>query len=319
MRSMDDRTAPGVTGIVHTRNSAGTLGRALASLAWVDELIVVDMESTDDSREIARQFAHRVLDVPFHPRVDGIRNDYLDLPIHDWVFVLDSDEYLPADAADAVAALVRTDGHRFDAFSIPRFNYIAGQVMRGSGWYPDHQIRLFRKGTVRWSDTHHRAQTVSTGKHRMLTLTPPGCLHIHHLNYTSLQHFIRKQVDYVLTDAYPRDPNAFDFSAYVTAAHEQLALRTDRDRDGDLSQALALLMAWNALLRGLVHWDSLTPRPPLDTTVRMPGVSRKMPGWKAALYRYYCTHHRTARALRALVRPVRRLAARFGAASGQDA
>lgn len=309
----------GITGIVHTRNSAATLDRALASFRWVDELIVVDMESTDDTRRIAERYADCVLDVPFHHRVDGVRNDFLGLPRHDWVFVLDSDEYLAADAADASAALLREEGDRFDAFAIPRFNYIAGQVMRGSGWYPDHQIRLFRKGTVRWADSHHEAQTLLTGKHRQLTLTPPGCLHIHHQNYTDLRHFIRKQVDYALTDSYAGELSAFDFNEYVAAAHEQLALRSDRERDGDLSQALALLMAWNSIVRGLVHWDSLSPRPPLGGgRLTMLGETKTMPGWRASVYRYLCTHHRLAHALRTLARPVRMVASYLGANAGRD-
>ena len=71
-------------------------------------------------------------------------------------------------------------------------------VMRGSGWYPDHQIRLFRKGTVRWSDTHHTPPQVTTGRARLMELRPPGCLHIHHRNYESLRHFAEKQLRYAL-------------------------------------------------------------------------------------------------------------------------
>ena len=264
-----------VSGIVHTRNSADTVERALATLRWVDELLVVDMASDDGTLAVAERLADRVLHAPVVARVDDVRNQFLAGATHEWIFVLDSDEYLAADAAEQVAALVRTHGNRVDAFAIPRFNYIAGQVMRGNGWYPDHQVRLFRRGMVRWRDGHHLPPEVLTGPDRLLHLSPPECLHIHHLNYRDLRHFVRKQVDYALNGLYDPDPRRFDFADYVAAAHERLALYQDTARDGDLSHALALLLAWDAIVRGLLHWDSLDPRPDLGALVALPtGAAR---------------------------------------------
>jgi glycosyltransferase involved in cell wall biosynthesis len=259
-----------ITCIVHTRNSESTVEAALDSVAWADELLVVDMESEDRTREIAAGYATRILEAPVAPRVDGIRNRYLEEARHQWILVLDSDERLADDGEEAVRSLVAEAGTEIDAYAIPRFNTIAGQVMRGSGWYPDAQIRLFRKGTVRWHDVHHRGAEVLTGRARRRRLEPPGCLHIHHRNYESLAHFIRKQVDYALTDRYDDDPSAFRFEAYVSRAHENLAARRDPDHDGDLSHALSLLMAWNELVRGLVHWERLDPRPPLGEAAALP-------------------------------------------------
>lgn len=272
-----------VSGIVHTRNSVDTVERALATLRWVDELLVVDMASDDGTLAVAARLADRVLHAPVAARVDDVRNQFLAGATHEWIFVLDSDEYLAADAAEQVAALVRTHGSRVDAFAIPRFNYIAGQVMRGSGWYPDHQVRLFRRGMVRWRDGHHLPPEVLTGPHRLLHLSPPECLHLHHLNYRDLRHFVRKQVDYALNGLYDPDPRRFDFADYVAAAHERLALCHDTARDGDLSHALALLLAWDAIVRGLLHWDSLDPRPDLGALVALPTGAARGPAPRAGM------------------------------------
>jgi glycosyltransferase involved in cell wall biosynthesis len=199
--------------IIHTRNSAETLDRALASVAWADDIIVVDMESTDSTRAVAAQYTQRILSTPIVPRVDGIRQQFLAEARHDWILVLDSDEHLAADAEANVTNLLEQYGDRYDAFAIPRFNYIAGQIMRGSGWYPAAQIRLFRKGTVRWPDANHQLPEVITG--RLLELEPPDCLHIHHRNYEDLRHFIHKQLDYALNDRYDSDPSTFDFSSSI--------------------------------------------------------------------------------------------------------
>ena len=267
-----------VSCIIHTRNSADTLDKALDSVAWADEIIVVDMESTDSTRAIAAKYTQRILSTPIVPRVDGIRQQFLAEARHDWILVLDSDEYLAADAQVNVTHLLEQYGDRYDAFAIPRFNYIAGQIMRGSGWYPAPQIRLFRKGTVRWPDANHQLPEVITG--RLLELEPPDCLHIHHRNYEDLRHFIRKQLDYALNDRYDSDPSTFDFSSYTAKAYQNLATHQDTEHDGDLSHALATVMAWDAVMRGLIHWDSLSPKPPLAMLTGLPIAAGKVPPWR---------------------------------------
>ena len=293
-----------ISAIVHTRNSQATLERALKSLVWADELIVVDMASDDATLGIARRFTDRIYHVPAAPRVDGIRNQALEHAIHEWIFVLDSDEYLAEDAGQVLRNYLERYGTRYDAFALPRFNYIAGQIIRGSWWYPNRQVRLFRKGTVRWSDTTHVPPVVTTGHHRVLELTPPGCLHIHHRNYEDLRHFIRKQVEYALLDRYDPDPSAFDFSDYVARAYEELSLRCDPERDGDLSHALSLLMAWDAIIRGLVHWDSLERRTPLGYLKALPVASGKVPWWRVRLHHWGARHYPLAFFARRLVERV---------------
>lgn len=259
-----------ITGIIHTRNSAGTVDRALRSLAWVSELIVVDMGSTDGTREIALRHEAKILDAPVVSRVDGIRNQYLQEASSDWIFVLDSDEYLAEDAAQSVAELIAERGATFDAFAIPRFNRIGDHTLRGSGWYPDHQTRLFRRGSVQWIDAVHEPPRVISGLHRLYYLEPPNCLHIHHQNYRDLHDFINRQVHYALSDTYSSDPEQFNFDEVMARAYRRLAARRDLASDGELSHALALIMAWDEIIRGLVHWEHLKRQPPLGDAVALP-------------------------------------------------
>lgn len=187
--------------------------------------------------------------------------------------------------------LITDQGRRYDAFALPRFNTICGQVMRGSGWYPDHQIRLFRKGTVVWEDTTHQWPVVTTGPHRLKGILPPQCPHIHHQNYESLRNVLQRQFEYALNEDYPSDPAGFDFTAYVAKAYEELALRCDPEEDGDLSHALSLILAWDALIRGLIHWDLLERRPPLGYLKGLPVAAAKVPWWKVRLKRLLLRHH----------------------------
>ncbi len=278
MASQAVETRPGISCIVHTRDAEATLDRALASVAWADELIVVDMASRDRTREIAARYASRILEAPPVPRVDGVRSRFLEEATHPWIFVLDADERLADDGEENVRALIAEAGDAIDAYAIPRFNAIAGQTMRGSGWYPDAQVRLFRKGTVRWTDSIHVGPEVLTGRERRRVLRPPGCLHIHHANYEDLAHFLRKQLDYALADRYDDDPERFRFDDYLARAWEELARRREPELDGDLSRALSLAMAWDAVVRGLIHWDRLRPRPALPDAVALPPLTRRGPG-----------------------------------------
>ena len=252
-----------LTCIVHTRDSEATLEKCLASVTWARDLVVVDMQSSDHTLDIARRYQARIFSTSIVPRVDSIRTRYLEKAACEWVLVLDSDEYLAADAAISVRRLLDDHQGLFDGFEIPRYNKIAGQIMRGNSWYPDHQLRLFRKGTVSWDDATHRHPKSLTGSHRIKRLSPLPCLHIHHDNYRDVRHFIRKQLQYALDDNYDDDPGGFDFSDYMAEAYKRLAIHGDVRTDGDLAHALSLVMAWDQIVRGLVHWDSLNPRPPL--------------------------------------------------------
>ncbi len=268
MPSMDDR--PAVTVIVHARNAAAGLVKLLPTVRWATDVVVVDMESTDDTAAVARAHGARVLAVATHPRVDAVRNQFLGEATTAWTLVMDADEYLAADAADLIAELITVHGERYDAFGIPRLNRIGDHIMRGSGWYPDWQTRLFRSGTVRWCDSTHRTPEVISGPERLMRLEPTACLHIHHDNYRNLRSFIERQVRYALDDVY--DPDRFEPDEYAAAALEAFARRHDPAADGDLSRALAVIMAWDKVIRGLIHWDTLETKPSLESYLTLPSI-----------------------------------------------
>lgn len=251
--------------IVHTRNSAHVLPELLRSTAWCDERIVVDMTSTDGTVDLASAAGCRIVTIEPESFNDALRNRFLGEPAHPWTLVLDSDEYLAADAEEELRRAVAAAADDVDGFWIPRFNAIAGRVLRGSGWYPDHQLRLFRTGAIRYEVAHHRVPQLVDATRRTERLEPPGCVHIHHENYASLVAFVERQVAYAVTDVYDDDPTRFDFTAYLARAGLEFEHRLDTDADADHAYALALLMYWNQILRGLVHWERLGYAPPLPT------------------------------------------------------
>lgn len=260
--------------LVFTRNSAETLPRLLDTTGWVAERIIVDMQSSDGTVNLCSAAGCRLISIAPTFAVDSIRNDYLREAASEWTLVLDSDEYLSADAPEELVRLIEEHGGEFDAFSLPRYNSIAGHIMQGRGFYPDNQVRLFRKGTVKWRAGHHHTPEV-LGE-RLMVLNPP-CVHIHHRNYADLQSFIERQLRYAVTDTYSSDPASFDFSTYLGEAYAAFAHRHDPSKDGELSTALATVLAWDRIMRGLIHWERTGRVGPLNEAFSLPIATHEAP------------------------------------------
>lgn len=147
------------------------LARALASVAWADEIVVVvDAKSRDGSERIARERASRVERRPYAGDVEQKRFA-VSLAKHDWVFVLDPDEVVtPALAAAMEAALATAAGTRGEgtlgsgpapvAFAVNRATWHLGRWIRHGDFYPDWKLRLFRRSHARFAgrDPHGRVE-----------------------------------------------------------------------------------------------------------------------------------------------------------------
>lgn len=133
-------------------NEAANLRRTLPSVAWADELVLVDSGSTDDTIAIAQEFGAKVFPEPwkgYGPQM----NSAIDKCTSPWVFSLDADEVMTPELQAEIQALLKSEPPqnepKFDAYWVPRRNRIFGRWMRYGGQYPDYKLRLFRQGTAR--------------------------------------------------------------------------------------------------------------------------------------------------------------------------
>jgi len=135
--------------IVITKNEAANIGDCLDGVAFADERIVVDDNSTDATAEIATQKGARVVAHAF--RGFGAQKNYaLSLAQGDWVLSIDADERVtPLLRAEIEAVIGRTGA---DGYELPRLSSFCGRPMRHSGWYPDYVLRLFLRGRGRFTD-----------------------------------------------------------------------------------------------------------------------------------------------------------------------
>ena len=141
---------PSLSVIVITRDEAAHIGDRLRSV-WdlADEIVVVDSGSRDDTVRICRELGARVIETDW-PGFGPQKNRALDAATGDWVFSIDADERVtPELAAELRAAMA--DG-RADAYAVPRLSQFCGHWVHHSGWRPDYIVRLFRRGSARFSD-----------------------------------------------------------------------------------------------------------------------------------------------------------------------
>jgi len=135
--------------VLVTRNEEERLRACLESVAWADEIVVVDAESEDKTATIAREFTDRVLVRPW-PGYAIQKNDAIDLATGDWALSLDADEVVSAELATEIGHVLAADGPA-DGYAVPRRNIFWGRWVRHGGLYPDHQVRLFRRTRGRFN------------------------------------------------------------------------------------------------------------------------------------------------------------------------
>ena len=138
-----------VTATLITFNEAANIEAALRSLAWADEIIVVDSESTDDTVAIARRYTDKVIVRPW-PGYIAQKNFAAEQASHDWIFSLDADERVTPALADEVRTILAA-GPGAAGYRVPRVTFHLGRWMRSTDWYPDFQLRLYDRRRARWT------------------------------------------------------------------------------------------------------------------------------------------------------------------------
>jgi glycosyltransferase involved in cell wall biosynthesis len=129
-----------------THNEEANLERSLGSVAWADEIVVVDSGSTDRTAEIARNFRVRFF-LEEWKGFAGQKNSALEKCRCDWILSLDADEALSDELAKEIWKLLDGDPPQ-DGYAMPRQNLFLHKWMRHGGFYPDPKLRLFRRGAA---------------------------------------------------------------------------------------------------------------------------------------------------------------------------
>jgi glycosyltransferase involved in cell wall biosynthesis len=140
---------PSISVILITKDAAAHVERALRSVAWAEERIVVDSGSTDDTVALARPLATRVESRDW-PGYGAQKNHAASLATHDWVLSLDADEAVTDTLRAQIADLHPSPDPA--AFRMPRVTWYLGRWIRSTDWYPDRAVRLYDRRRAHWDD-----------------------------------------------------------------------------------------------------------------------------------------------------------------------
>lgn len=139
-----------ISAVIITFNEQENIADAIESVSWADEVIVVDSESSDSTREIAEASHAKVLTRKWEGFAKQ-KQFAVDQAANDWIFSLDADERVTPELRDEILA-IKADGTSADGFRIPRLSIYMDRPIRHGGWYPDWQLRLFDRTKGRWKD-----------------------------------------------------------------------------------------------------------------------------------------------------------------------
>jgi glycosyltransferase involved in cell wall biosynthesis len=196
---VDDKRVP-VSLIVPIKNEADNLRRCLQSVRWVDEIFIVDSQSTDGSIEIAREHDAHVVQFHFNGTWPKKKNWALEnLPFrNDWIFILDADEVLPAEAAEEFARAIANTENVAGYWINRRFMFM-GRWLRHA-YYPNWNLRLFRHSLGRFeklTDANTHSGDNEVHEH-VIVRGPTGRLRseMDHYAFPSVEVFVEKHNRY---------------------------------------------------------------------------------------------------------------------------
>ena len=153
-----------ISATIITFNEQSNIKAACESVAWADEVVVVDSNSTDQTRELAEACGARVITNAW-PGFGAQKQFAVEQAKHDWIFSLDADERVSDELRNSIQSLRSANESALaDGYEIARRTYYQQRWIRGGGWYPDRQLRLFKKTKGRWKERHiHESVMMNPG------------------------------------------------------------------------------------------------------------------------------------------------------------
>lgn len=161
-------SAPRVSAIIVCFNEEVNIRPCLESVAWCDEIVVVDSRSADRTREIVREFTDRIF-VRDWPGYREQKQYALDQARFEWVLNVDADERVSPELRAEILRELASGAPGIDGFYVPRLVYYLGRWWYRGGWYPDYRLRLFRRDRAVWGGINPHEKVVVEGSTRKLS------------------------------------------------------------------------------------------------------------------------------------------------------
>lgn len=245
-----------ITAVINCRNESHHLEKCIKSISnLVQEIIVVDMESTDNSPQLAKKMGARVIPHPWLPVVEPARNFGISQAKGTWILLLDPDERLTRMLRIELKRISHLSN--ISAVKIPRKNLVFKKWLKHGNCWPDYLIRFFRKGQVQWLSQIHSQPKVSG---EIYTLPDNPNFAIKHFNYKNIDEYVYKALRYSQKQAEELFKvgyrvKAQDFLLKPAQEFNQRYFSGQGFKDGIHGLAFALLQASTELLKYTKLWE----------------------------------------------------------------
>jgi (heptosyl)LPS beta-1,4-glucosyltransferase len=233
------------------------LPRALASIRQLaDEIVVVDMKSDDRTVDIAKEAVAKVYQHKRTGYVEPARNFAISKATGDWILILDADEEIGPSLRTKLKKIIKNP--EADYYRLPRKNIIFGKWFKHSRWWPDYNIRFFKKGFVSWGEIIH---SVPTTKGKGLDLPARENLAIIHHNYQSVEQYIERMNRYTSLHATGLVDTGYKFTwrdliKKPVGEFSSRYFAGEGYKDGIHGLALASLQGFSELILHLKVWQT---------------------------------------------------------------
>ena len=176
----DPMSRPRVSAIVVCFNEEERIEDCLESLRWCDEVVVVDSFSTDRTPDICRRYTDRFIQRPWA----GYREQKAyahSQATQDWVLLVDADERVTVDLQKEILEVLARDSDQYAGYAVPRLVHYLDRWWRRGGWYPDYDVRLFRRDRATWGGSDPHEKIIVPGAVRRLRHP------LHHYSYRNME------------------------------------------------------------------------------------------------------------------------------------
>lgn len=150
-----------ISAVVITRNEENNIDRCLSSVSWVDEIVLIDHQSTDGTLEIANKHGARIYSPPWRG-FGPAKQEGVERAEGEWILSIDADEEVSKDLSEEIQKVIK-DPEGFDGFMLPRRTNFLGRWINHCGWYPDYVLRLFRRDKGKFNEAVVHEKVEVTG------------------------------------------------------------------------------------------------------------------------------------------------------------
>jgi glycosyltransferase involved in cell wall biosynthesis len=278
--SQDAPLRPMISAVMISCNEAHIIEPCLQSVAnWVDEIVVIDMMSTDGTRDIIRRYTDKIYDHERLPFVEPARNFALSKASCDWIILLDPDERVTPALATELQRIASADFA--DAVLVPWQQVVFGLPAVGAHLVEPNVLRFFRNGTIDWPPRIHESPDISNL--RVYSLPMSGEHRLLHDTWRSIPQVMEKLLRYSAKDAdnleainVPFSPARMFYNILLEFTSRMYKGRAYED--GMAGLALALIWPFYKMLGYLQLWEKQGHTHAFDRRIRRLGRLTRGPG-----------------------------------------